>query len=137
MDIPPHGYMQKPGCRIHRFVVLPCSGQLTRLTYDSPALMERSILDSSIGFMIDVVNYNNDTKFLYQVSKIEYLPEYVEGSMPVARQVVGLGMCTGLNFRMYDLHQDKRSLPLKSMALHSYVMGIWFEQRDIFIVSGI
>jgi hypothetical protein len=53
--------------------------------------------NDGISFMIDVVNYNNETKKVWQMSEIEYLPGKVEGALPVARQVIGLGMCNGID----------------------------------------
>jgi hypothetical protein len=74
--------------------------------------------NDGISNMIDVVNYNNETKEVWQLSEIEYLPGKMEKMMPVSRQVLGIGMCSGLNSLLVRPPPGKTKFTLEGGGIH-------------------
>jgi hypothetical protein len=53
--------------------------------------------NDKINMIVDVVNYNNETRNVYINADIEYALGKVEGALPSAQQVINLGMCSDFN----------------------------------------
>jgi len=51
--------------------------------------------DASVHTMIDVVNYNNDSRTVYSVSEMEYIPGKVPKALDASQDVMNIGMCSG------------------------------------------
>jgi hypothetical protein len=51
--------------------------------------------DAPVMQMIDIVNYNNETRTVYTVSEVEYLPGKQEGFLQSISTGIDIGMCSG------------------------------------------
>jgi hypothetical protein len=51
--------------------------------------------DAKIQINVDIVNYDNETKDLYMVSELEYLPGKQPKMLPAEQSVINIGLCDG------------------------------------------
>jgi hypothetical protein len=53
--------------------------------------------DSNVLINVDIVNYNEESRDIYMVSELEYLPGLATGTLQAEQHTVDLGLCDGQN----------------------------------------
>jgi Stress up-regulated Nod 19 len=92
--------------------------------------------DAPITQMIDIVNYNNNTRKVYTVSEVEYLEGKQPGFLQSVSTGIDLGMCNGLGqtgtFIYAPKNQKKFSFTGKDMTFErdGYILNAWGHLHD-------
>jgi Stress up-regulated Nod 19 len=90
--------------------------------------------DAPVMQMVDVVNYNNDTRTVYTVSEVEYLSGKQEEFLQSISTGIDLGMCNGQTG--LDIHAPKGqatfSFEGKEMTFerNGYILNAWGHLHD-------
>lgn len=95
----------------------------------------------AIMISAEVVNYTNDTKTLYSVSEMEYVPGRPKGALDVSLQVIDVGACVpatnGMMAGMVMPPKDKKTFSLDSRAVTVQQDGSILYRRGHMHVSEI
>jgi Stress up-regulated Nod 19 len=90
--------------------------------------------DAPVMQMVDVVNYNNDTRTVYTISEMEYLPGKQEGFLQSISTGIDLGICSGKSglFIYAPKEQSKFSFEAKEMTFerNGYILNAWGHLHD-------
>jgi len=75
--------------------------------------------DDAITMNLDIVNYKNETRLIYSITEIEYLPGKIPGFMQATNSAIDLGMCSGASgmFVHAPKGQSKFSFASKDLTI--------------------